>query len=895
MIMATIKVFLGTSASLMKMRVAIGDAVRQLSQQMEGQGVTVELLCWEDYKAEFTGDSKQLEYDRDLVLQSDIVFTVFKDKVGEYTKHELEVAKRDRKRIFCYTLRDKKQAKVEEVLTAMGVTSFQKDSQAEVIDSIVAEITNYAESYKGQSDMSSAYKNKVWFYATIPDDMKGYRTPFGNMMRSVDMTARHYLGTHCLLHPYSTPDNIERTNHYVALFKNVASPDDVIELQTAVAVCDAKKLEAISVFQQKPDRLDKKQGVKYDIRANCEAVRQIVDSRTIFTIGMQSLDRVRLQVLLWCLRKHSLSVTQDITPFSCQDGHVTFYGMPVADIASIEELKTLLPLSEEEETLSTELADMGKTHSVEIRKKSMRLRVLRAELLAKLTIALDTLMNPIEAADDYDSAEPVDCDDILMAEQTEFDAIETLSASSKERWKQDESRLRQRREYLQENAGTDTSLLIELRQVQDTLLQVTANLAKIGAITQMELLSEQIHAVAVYDTYLVDKIQCDIDPLYLQVIQTADNIGYTDPVIENMRLNWANAYLRRLQYQEGVEHLETAVAHYGRFEDDSVFVRLSICHLYMTTIDTYFALDFRSPRIKELLTTFAESVKRWEKSGDQEIYVYRAVLACANLRVIYGTDFYPDIIVAAEKAFDEAVTKGRLSPSDQYFGDVMCYLPNTISAYYLDRFDDFDPDEKASAFDKILYYTGKQIENADQLSRYDMMGSEEHLGKGYHHLGFLYAHYDDAANLCKAESYYQEAIKYRKGIFEQTDSPTDEEALAETYVNMGGVLLTMCEKGIKTINLDMSPIHFAKLAITIYSKYMENGGVDASMRYYQALQLYASSIYMLNRYEAEKVSKDNVLSLLRACLSWSRSTPGNGYKHIFEGVSGVILKQENWD
>ena len=78
------------------------------------------------------------------------------------------------------------------------------------------------------------------------------------------------------------------------------------------------------------------------------------------------------------------------------------------------------------------------------------------------------------------------------------------------------------------------------------------------------------------------------------------------------------------------------------------------------------------------------------------------------------------------------------------------------------------------------------------------MGAEEHLGKGYHHLGFLYAQYEDAASLCKAESYYREAIKYRKGIFEQTGLPTDEEALAETYVNMGGALLTMGRIGIKT-------------------------------------------------------------------------------------------------
>ena len=87
------KVFLGTSSTLMRLRIAVSDKMRQVGMQLEKSGILLELLMWEDHPAEFKGTSKQEEYDADLVLNSDIIFTVFKDKIGEYTLHELQVAR----------------------------------------------------------------------------------------------------------------------------------------------------------------------------------------------------------------------------------------------------------------------------------------------------------------------------------------------------------------------------------------------------------------------------------------------------------------------------------------------------------------------------------------------------------------------------------------------------------------------------------------------------------------------------------------------------------------------------------------------------------------------------------------------------------------------------------
>ena len=50
----------------------IGDNIRKLSGLWEKKGVRLHLLVWEDYKAEYKGQSKQTDYDLDLVGKADL-------------------------------------------------------------------------------------------------------------------------------------------------------------------------------------------------------------------------------------------------------------------------------------------------------------------------------------------------------------------------------------------------------------------------------------------------------------------------------------------------------------------------------------------------------------------------------------------------------------------------------------------------------------------------------------------------------------------------------------------------------------------------------------------------------------------------------------------------------
>ena len=862
-----IKVFLGTSASLMSLRRAVSDSIRELSILMEQHGVRLELLCWEDYKAEFTGDSKQLEYDRDLVLQSDIIITAFRNKVGDYTLHELQVARDAQKtNIKCYCLPCKENSAIEQQLQDEGFSPIHMKSDIKVVNDIEETIMDYADAngLMGTSQpVAGITKN---FFATIPADMSGYRQSFSSMMRSLDMTTVHELDIHCLLYPYSDTSNLPSTHHYVALFKNQASDADISEMQQALQYLDdsTQPMEAMSIFQQKPDRLDKKNNVKYDIRANCPGIKNITDSRTIFTIGMHSLDKVRLQLLLWCLRTKTMSLKSIPNGFSCKEGMLYFNGHFVADMSKVEELSLFA----------------GNQYNQ---------RQAAATLMPSLYLALDRMMNgDLQDSEQYKPGEAIDCEAILSAQLSEAEMLAAMTTQTYLRWEADERRLRSRRDYLMQQAK-DEKVLSELRKVQDTLLEVIRRRTA-QMYDKPELVSELLYTIGIYDTYLPHIPYRDRNHLYEEVISTADAMGYIDPAVEVMRLNFGNQYARQLLHDKAIEQYETAISHLSAFDDRSRFIQRCLCHLYTTVIHSYYDFDYRHPRIVELLQELEEKCVKWSLDYNDRLF-YDAILYAIRLRVVHESKNTLELVQKAESTFNGIMENMPLPVNDKFYGEVMCYLPNAIAAYYLDHFP--DNQEMANQYaGKVLHYTKIQIANAQALDEQDHWESLTYLGKAYHHLGFLFSKNPSLSGLLKSPQYYEVALKYREKIYEHTKEISDEICIAETLVNYGAVLLTIHQ--VKRTQLNdttiQSPIPYAQQALNIYAKYKDKGGIGEQLNYYKALQLYASSIFALNAYSEHGETQERIFSMLHECLQWSRLHPGNEYEDTFEGVSGNILK-----
>lgn len=90
--MKTIKVFLASSIDeLRKDRAAVGDFFRLLDDGYIEYGIHFNLVKCENYDTAISCEGKQSEYDNEIA-DSEFCFFLFANQVGDYTKHELEVA-----------------------------------------------------------------------------------------------------------------------------------------------------------------------------------------------------------------------------------------------------------------------------------------------------------------------------------------------------------------------------------------------------------------------------------------------------------------------------------------------------------------------------------------------------------------------------------------------------------------------------------------------------------------------------------------------------------------------------------------------------------------------------------------------------------------------------------
>ena len=90
--MKRIKIFLASAIDdLREDRLQVGDFFRQLNEIYLDSGVHFSLIKCEDYDNSIAAGGKQQQYDQEI-RESELVFFLFFRKVGDYTRHEFEVA-----------------------------------------------------------------------------------------------------------------------------------------------------------------------------------------------------------------------------------------------------------------------------------------------------------------------------------------------------------------------------------------------------------------------------------------------------------------------------------------------------------------------------------------------------------------------------------------------------------------------------------------------------------------------------------------------------------------------------------------------------------------------------------------------------------------------------------
>lgn len=849
----------------MELRTKIGSRIRQVNDALMPQGVQVVLNKWEDYKAEYTGDSKQLEYDRDLVLQSDIIVTVFKHHVGEWTAHELDVAIEDGKKvIYCYCLPCQEREEVVEKLKAKGLTPIEVESKAAVMDYITKAVNKYAQEKDLLTGKTCVMADNVKaFYGTIPSDMKDYREQFSDMIRSLDITTTQFLNINCVLRPYRTSELISQTNHYVALFRAKASNDDIAELNQALANQKSKgSVEAISIFQKKSEDGS-------NIRDAVPEIKKIVDDNVIFTIGMGNMDKVRLVLLLWCLRQHEVAVIPTSTEFSLVDGSVAFYGVPVADIENIPELNDIRQLNDNLSELQKQYQECLEPEDHTVRQQAysvnIKMRQVSAELQCKLTLILDDMMNRNwDSMPNTDPSNAVDCEAILKTHKAEQGFIESLVKKTDADWEKDESILKSRRDYLQNHIKSKDNLL-ELKRVQDTLLQVVENREKLGGVTGLYLIQEQLHTIGMYDTFFVGNIDCDRDPLYLQVVEKADSLNVKDPLIEMMRMNLGNWHSRNNRNRDAIQCYLKAIENMRETDENAYIIRQYIVHLYITGINALTDLGelVNGQRLTEQLQ---EYYNRWEgKISKGEAFVNRVRLLNTKLRRRPIEAKPVELYAEAKRIIAEFKDVDLAHLSDFVWGEVFCDFYCCFGSLLIDYpVDKGRFDEAIATFNTLLVNA-----SSTNLTYEEML---DYSSKAHHNIARVL---QLQMNLISARKECLEALQLRRKLYEYTKHDSDKSKVAETLLLLGATYLEPRFKYLSDHQVETA-LGFADECLSIYESLNTEGYPEQVTDVYKAKLLKASILYDSGKADR----REEAIKLLWECLEWNNENPKNSYSDV---------------
>lgn len=213
--MTTIKIFIASSYELSEQRILIGDYIRRLSYDYSPRGIRLRMSCWEDFYPEYTGKSKQQEYDEQLIRTCDIFIALFRVRCGKYTQHEVHYALGLNKECHILQLLPTTEShnELDRFLAEEGLTICQC-SDKELLSYINNVINVYMQNHHLVLASIAMPVNAWRLYTTIPNDCAEIRVTFSNMIRGLEANLDETLNCYFTLHPYRTLDNIASTDHY---------------------------------------------------------------------------------------------------------------------------------------------------------------------------------------------------------------------------------------------------------------------------------------------------------------------------------------------------------------------------------------------------------------------------------------------------------------------------------------------------------------------------------------------------------------------------------------------------------------------------------------------------------------------------------------------------------
>lgn len=877
--MNTLSIFLGSSFHLSHERIVIGDGIRKLSDLWEQKGVRIHLLIWEDYRSEYTGQSKQLEYDRDLVEKSDIVFAMFRKSIGPWTEHELDVALASTKQpdIHCFCLPDNNRNSYIAYLQAKGINTISVNNEETILSHITKIIEKFIASHSLVSASTTTYPAK-FLYATIPSDMKTYRPQLGNMVRAIDTLAERQLNLRLRLHSYNTPAHIDTdTDHYLALFNNKTNCQEEAEFKTAVEAIDQhRRLAAITVFKQSHGR----------ILADNHCVGPLLKNREIFTVSINSTDRIQLKLLLWLYNIGIPYIDINDVNISFHNNKITFFGCPVADVSVIDTTHEIRDLIAKKVDLDKKIQQLSCSTEPNrnnlLFSASTKNNAIKIRIMTLIVLELNNLLfNPSKYV--VDETQEIDVTQLLEAAELEAQTLDDIRYSYSKNWNRSQKVLYDRIEYLRQHQPTvaDIESISNLADARNKIIRLAY---EHGLVEPKALFEALLYTVSLADTYFADMIEYDEDALFEQITALSDATGLTNPLIEMIRLNLGNAFARKGDFQQALNHYRTALAKFSFFNTSTPAVRNYLAHLFITVITESIEYYPHNPELKNWISEFLRLSAQWYSENDSYIVQRAMALACYLAEVEFKAYIGKEIAQESESVMEILLSKNLLTPEDGEYGDIYCYFPNAIGRYYMEQIILVKDADHQTYFHKASKYLSICLEKSKALEDVNYAEYLNYASDAHHNFGYLLASVDYA----KALKHYKEALTMRRSIFEATAIPENEKAIAETLINTCWVYVYYMEDVMKHntqggIMLPENPLAIADEAFEIYSRHYKKDIIGLETRYYTALLLKGYLQILLSCTDIPTDAKYGI-QCLKQCAEWDRQNPNNDQHNRIQDI-----------
>ena len=243
----------------------------------------------------------------------------------------------------------------------------------------------------------------------------------------------------------------------------------------------------------------------------------------------------------------------------------------------------------------------------------------------------------------------------------------------------------------------------------------------------------------------------------------------------------------------------------------------------------------------------------------------------------------------AVRVFDLVEKRLQMEPTDQWFADIYCFLPNQIAGCYIDQ---------RKYNNTVIHHLKRALYYATRLMQINRKDGLFHCGEILHQMGFFY--YNRGLNDWQlAEKCYMDSLHCKEELMSDGDSFEHERSYAQTLVNLGAVEVSMLDIASQLTSQGVTifprpkynPIEFATIALSIYKKHLNKESVNSEQNYYEALQLLGTAYY----YDGKLHHNDSLISksipLLQECWQWNLSHPTNMYRDRFKAHSYTILKE----